>query len=421
MLGKDIQINSRQLRMLVVLMLLLPLLPIGIMTRFMVHSVVVDREDAIEASKRLHLSELQRTTNLIAVAIGKGEMPRVGADDVLGLEPLAEVYRTIFGPMLTIRLRNPEGDIVLEDRGRAENGEAVSVSMQGVLEGWRAELVGVGFEFSGAEFYGQLLYALRTPLLVTGVVLLITFLAARTVTRQLRLDELRSDFLATIGHELKTPLASSQVLLETLAAGSVPDAEAEAEYYELLLKENDRLGQLVQNFLTFHRLEQSREFEKEEVSPTGAVEEAMAISGPRAEKLGGRVMLLERVGGDEPGEASTLMADRSALVTALVCLIENGLKYSNGEPLVEVGCSLDEGGEEVLFKVMDRGIGISREAGDRIFERFYQGEAGLNRTHGGCGLGLAIAQAIAEGHGGSISHECRKGGGTTFTMRIPCG
>jgi signal transduction histidine kinase len=419
MLRKEIQINSRQLRTLVVLMLLLPLLPIGIMARFMVHSVVEEREDAIEASKRLHLSELQRTTDFIAAEMEGGEMARARGADVPSLEPVAGVYRKIFGSMVTIRLRNPAGDVVLEDVGEAEGGEAVSVSMRGVLEGWRVELDGLGFEFPRTDFYGRLLYALKTPLLVTGAVLLITILAARTVTRQLKLDELRSDFLATIGHELKTPLASSQVLLETLAAGNVADAAAEAEYYDLLLKENERLSQLVQNFLTFHRLEQSQQFEKAEVSARGAVEEALAISGPRAEKLGGRVTW--STGGEGGGEPGKVQADRSALVTALVCLIENGLKYSEGKPEVEVGCGMRDGGGAVVFEVADRGIGISREAGDRVFERFFQGEQGLNRTHGGCGLGLAIARAIAEGHGGTIGHTGREGGGTCFSMTIPCG
>ncbi|MEM7145952.1 MAG: HAMP domain-containing sensor histidine kinase [Verrucomicrobiota bacterium] len=417
MLRKEIQMNSRQLRTLVVLMLLLPILPIGIMARFMVHSVVEERMEAVEASKRVYLAELQRTTEFVRGEIEDGELERPRAGDVESVEPLAVVYRKIFGDMMTIRLIDPEGFAAVTDVGRVDGGEQVSVVLEGVLEGWTVELSGVGYDLARSEFYGQLLEAMKTPVLVTGLVLVITFLAAWAVTRQLKMDELRSDFLATIGHELKTPLASSQVLLETLAEGKVADEKAAGEYYELLLKENERLRQLVENFMTFHRLEQAHAFEKASVSPWGAVEDAMAISGPRAENMGGRVTKVD----DKGVGPETMQADRSALVTALVCLIENGLKYSEGRPEVEVGCGMGDEGLDVVFEVKDRGIGIPREAGERVFERFFQGDEGLNRRHGGCGLGLAIARAIAVGHGGTIGYEGREGGGTCFFMRIPCG
>ncbi|MEM8952549.1 MAG: HAMP domain-containing sensor histidine kinase [Verrucomicrobiota bacterium] len=408
--------NSRQLRTLVVLMLLLPVLPIGIMARFMVHSVVEEREEAVEASKQVHLSDLRRATEFVRGEIEEGGLAAPSGSQVASVESLATVYRRIFGDMVTIRFLDSGGHAVVTDSGRVGDEERVSVALDGILDGWTVELSGVGHELGRSEFYGQLIEAMKTPVLVTGLVLVITFLAAWTVTRQLKLDELRSDFLATIGHELKTPLASSQVLLETLASGNVAGGKNEREYYELLLKENRRLGQLVENFLTFQRLEQTPEFQQSDVSPRMAVEDAMAISGPRAETMGGRVLVAE---GDRD-EPVFVRGDRSALVTALVCLIENGLKYSEEKPQVEVGCGLSEEGGEVIFEVKDRGLGIPREVGKRVFDRFFQVNEGLNRTHGGCGLGLAIAQAIATGHGGTIGYTGRKGGGTCFFMRIPC-
>ncbi len=248
--------------------------------------------------------------------------------------------------------------------------------------------------------------------LVVLVILILALLVARAVERQLRLTRLKNDLLATVSHELKTPLASMRLLVDTLLETGIDDSQRVREYLELIAKENVRLSRLVDNFLTFSRMEQGRQsFEKRQVSPGAVVEATMASAADRLNAPGCRFEVETAPG------LPDLFADLDALVTVLLNLLDNSYKYSDGEKHIVLRATLE--GVDVCFSVQDHGIGLSRRAAGRIFERFYQVDQSLSRPGSGCGLGLSIVKFIVSAHGGSVDVDSRPGEGSTFTVRIP--
>jgi len=250
-------------------------------------------------------------------------------------------------------------------------------------------------------------------------VTLVTVLAGWAVTRQLRLNEIQNDSLATVAHELKTPIASSRVMLESLATGSVSGEEATEEYLGLLQQENTRLQDLAENFLTHSKLESGGMAINPAPIDVGELLGSIATRfQPRAAERDGTLHL------DVPEQSIVVNADRSALSRLLGCLLDNALKYSEGAPKIVLGAtsaSIDHGTTPAVeITVADRGIGIPKEELSRVFDKFHQVDQRLSRGRGGCGLGLAIAQRLAIAHGGSITALGNPAGeGSVFRVVLP--
>lgn len=230
---------------------------------------------------------------------------------------------------------------------------------------------------------------------------------AMYLRRQMELTRMKNDLTATVSHELKTPLASMRVLVDTLLEGRYRTAEQQKEYLGLISRESIRLSRLVDNFLTFSRMERNKQtLSLREVSMAEVVKEALEAMGERAGTIG--VELAEGLPAVE--------ADRDALATVVVNLLDNAWKYSEGKP-IDLKVALV--GKQIQVAVKDRGIGIARRHQRRIFQRFYQVDQTLARKAGGCGLGLSIVRYIVEAHGGQISVESQMGVGSTFTVLLP--
>jgi signal transduction histidine kinase len=248
-----------------------------------------------------------------------------------------------------------------------------------------------------------------------GVVAIIGVLAvmvARYVAAQMRLARMKDDLVSTVSHELKTPVASMRVLLDTLAAGRCRDEAQMHRYVHLAAKENLRLSHLIENFLVFSRLERGQQqFRFTVLSPEEMARSALDALG---EKLTGPPChLTTQFAPDLP----SIRGDADALSTVLVNLLDNACKYTNGEKHLEVRVYAE--GEQVVFAVTDNGIGIAPEEQRRIFDRFYQVDQSLTRQRGGCGLGLSIVRSIVEAHHGTVEVESAPRWGSTFRVKIP--
>jgi len=230
--------------------------------------------------------------------------------------------------------------------------------------------------------------------------------------RQMRLTRLKNDLIATVSHELKTPLASMRVLVDTLVDGRTADSEQALEYLGLIARENQRLSRLIDNFLTFSRMERNkRAFELAPVAPGDIVTDAVASAG---ERFGGPACRLDvEIAADLPH----VTADRDAMVTVLLNLLDNAWKYSGDDKHITVRAWAN--GQGVCLAVSDNGIGLSRRAAKRVFGRFYQVDRSLSRTAGGCGLGLSIVKFIVDAHGGTVDLASEVGQGSTFTVTLP--
>jgi len=251
----------------------------------------------------------------------------------------------------------------------------------------------------------------------TGVLVIVLIfasggLATRMLSRQIKLNRLKNDFMAAVTHELKTPLSSMRVLVDTLLEGSFRDQQQATEYLQLISKENERLSRLIDNFLTFSRMERNRQaFDIIRISPAEVAK--VALEAVRTNLNAGKCRLEAAIDENLP----EILADKDAMVTVLVNLLENACKYSRDEKHVRL--RLFSAAGSVCFEVSDDGIGMSRGTVRRIFKKFYQADRSLSRPAGGCGLGLSIVKFIVDAHKGRITVDSKPGRGSTFTVKLP--
>jgi signal transduction histidine kinase len=248
--------------------------------------------------------------------------------------------------------------------------------------------------------------------LMFATVIVLAAGALRLVRRQMALTQLRNDLVANVTHELKTPLASMRLLVDTLLNSQPLHEQTAREYLQLIAQENLRLSRLIDNFLTFSRMERNKyAFGFKEVPATDIVEGAITAVRERFNAPG--CQFETRIDPNLP----SVVADADALVTAVVNLLDNAYKYSGEEKQITLSASAENG--SVFFAVKDNGIGLSPRDTKRIFKRFFQVDQRLSRSGGGCGLGLSIVKFIVTAHHGSVRVESQPGRGSTFTIVLP--
>lgn len=234
----------------------------------------------------------------------------------------------------------------------------------------------------------------------------------RLVRRETEMARLKSDLVANVSHDLKTPLSLIRMFGETLELGRVTDEDKRREYYGVITRESERLSRLIDNVLDFSRIERGRR--TYEMAPT-AVEPLVratleAFSYPLAQH-GFTVEVA--VAPDLP----EVPMDADAVSQALANLVDNAIKYSGGRKSLRVEAGLQAG--QLALSVADEGIGIPREEQERIFEMFHR--VGRSETQGrrGSGVGLALVRHVARAHGGRVAVESQPGAGSRFTLWLP--
>jgi signal transduction histidine kinase len=238
------------------------------------------------------------------------------------------------------------------------------------------------------------------------------YLVYSNVRRELRLSRLKSDFVANVSHELKTPLALIRLFAETLELGRVQGSDKARQYYRIINKESQRLTQLINNILDFSRIEAGRkQYRLRPIDLGRVVEDVLDAYRFQVEQQG--FALEVEIAEDLP----EVEGDPEALSQALLNLLNNAIKYSREERRILVFVRRDA--ESAKIGVTDRGIGVAREDRERIFEKFYRAEDSLVHETKGSGLGLSLVRHIMEAHGGSVAVESTPGAGSTFTLVIP--
>ncbi|MDD5705653.1 MAG: HAMP domain-containing sensor histidine kinase [Kiritimatiellae bacterium] len=251
-----------------------------------------------------------------------------------------------------------------------------------------------------------------TALLVVVTIGVMAVTLGRLLLRQMRLANQKNDFVATVSHELKTPLSSMRVLVDTLRQKNYREPGQADEYLALIAAENERLSRLIDNFLSFSRMERNRRtFDLRDTAPAEISKAAMDAASKRFE-TGGFALACE-IQPDLP----EIVADSDAMVTVLLNLLDNAYKCARDDKRVTLRCYREEAC--VCWEVSDHGIGMSRRDAAKVFERFYQVDQSLSRRTGGCGLGLSIVKFIVKAHHGSVSVASEPGKGSTFTVRVP--
>jgi signal transduction histidine kinase len=234
----------------------------------------------------------------------------------------------------------------------------------------------------------------------------------RLVRRETEMARLKSDFVANVSHDLKTPLSVIRMFGETLEMGRLPDEAARHEYYRVITRESERLSRLIDNVLDFSRIEGGRRtYDRVPTAVEPLVRDTLeAFSYPLAQQ-GFKVDV--RVAPDLP----EIALDADAVGQALANLIDNAIKYSAERKSLAIDARLVDG--QLAIIVADAGVGIPREEHARIFDKFYR--VGRSETQGrrGSGVGLALVRHVAEAHGGRVTVESRPGQGSRFTVWLP--
>ena len=256
-------------------------------------------------------------------------------------------------------------------------------------------------------------YALAL-LLVFGVTGFGTYLLWRDVRRDYRSVELRSQFVSSVSHELKTPLTAIRMFAEALVLQR-PHAEAEKTVYlQTIVNESERLSRLINNVLDFSKIEQgTRTYRKEPILLTDIVTKAAQTMTYPLEQEGFRLHLSVEEAVPE------IQGDKDALEQALLNLLHNAVKYSGKSRDIELRQLLRDGWETI--EVEDHGIGISPEEKEKICSKYYRGRAAIDNRISGAGLGLSIVNHIVKAHGGRLEIESTVGKGSTFSIILPVG
>lgn len=246
----------------------------------------------------------------------------------------------------------------------------------------------------------------RAELLPDGDVALVV----DDLTETKRVESVRRDFVANVGHEIKTPVGALALLAEA-AMDARDDPAAVQRFVARMQREAGRLSRLVQELLDLSRLQGGEPLPAmTSVSVDALVDEAIDRT-----RSGAEAKLIELVRGGDRG--MRVMGDENQLVTALANLLDNAVAYSPAQTRVAIG--VHERDNAVEISVSDQGAGIEAADRERIFERFYRADPARSRDTGGTGLGLAIVKHIVSNHGGVVSVWSQPGSGSTFTIRLP--
>jgi len=242
---------------------------------------------------------------------------------------------------------------------------------------------------------------------VTGAVLSLVFLR-----REANLSKLQLDFVSKVSHELKTPLTSIRMFVDMLQSQEGSDEENEL-CLQVLHKETTRLSERIERLLDWGRMEAGRRIYEHRMESANDIVQA-SIDAFRVVHLGNHDdNITVQIDDDLP----PLLADRSAMVDALVNLLGNAVKYGGDSPKIAVRASSDP--RSVRISVSDNGIGIPLDEHKHIFQKFYRVNELLSQDIEGSGLGLAIVRHVALAHKGHVDVESEPGKGSTFTIVLP--
>ena len=252
------------------------------------------------------------------------------------------------------------------------------------------------------------LWIMMTLFLIAAVALML-----RTASREMKLTQMKADFVSNVSHELRTPLASIRVMAELLNLGRVNQPERVREYGAYIESEGRRLTQVINNILDFSRIESGRKlFQFESCDFKEVVGEMLEAFSVHLKQNGFTLSY------EAPHNAlPKVVLDPDAIALALTNLLDNAIKYSGD--VKEINVSVTQSDDFVAVAITDRGVGIAADEQEKIFEKFYRVSTGLVHDVKGSGLGLSLVKHIVVAHQGKITVRSKPGEGATFIIQLP--
>ena len=248
----------------------------------------------------------------------------------------------------------------------------------------------------------------RTAEIIGETELIGNVAVVQDITDIKRLENMRSQFVANVSHELKTPLTSIKGFAETLKF--VEDKDKKEKFLDIINDEADRLTRLINDILTLSYIEQHKDTKNESISVAEIIEDVYNLMKNTADLKKIKINIVAQ-------NDCIIEADRDRFKQMLINLVDNSIKYSEENGNVYIG--VENTDNTCILSVEDTGVGMSKEHLDRIFERFYRIDNARSRAQGGTGLGLAIVKHIVLSLNGKIEVQSEIGKGTKFVIRIP--
>jgi two-component system phosphate regulon sensor histidine kinase PhoR len=335
-------------------------------------------------------------------------------------DDLTHLVAWLFPQLLNVSDRSPRIYQVVDERGELVFGPPLSNEPDSVTQevlfgetvnGWQLRAadrdLGLQRELNRKRIVDSILIGGAVTVIVSGLAFL-----ALAIRRERRANDLKSDFISNVSHELKTPLSIISMFGEMLANGRTKSSEQATEYAEIIWRESVRLGRLIDNVLDFAKIERGMGvYEFAEADIGEVVDRAIELVGRR---LQAAEMTLDAE--IEP-ELPPVSLDANAFTLAVLNLIDNAIKYAAEGKKIELRLRREE--HRIVLTVRDWGPGIDAEERESIFERFYRAKSVRLKPIRGSGIGLALVRHIARAHGGDVSVVDTSGQGSTFELWLP--
>jgi len=263
-------------------------------------------------------------------------------------------------------------------------------------------------ELVQSRFYRNLSFIIALDIiLIVGA-----WIVYRSMRKEMELVRMKSDFVSNVSHELRTPLALIRMFAETLEMGRIKIEGKKQEYYEIILRESERLTRLVNNILNFSKMEAGKkEYQFQPVDLNLVASDVLKTYAFHLQTEGfDPIVRLDT-------EVPSIVADREAVAEAIINILDNAVKYSDKEKYLKIATGTK--GQNVFLEIEDHGIGIASEDHRKIFETFYRVSSGLVHTVKGSGLGLTLVKHIMDAHAGSVEVVSTPTKGSTFRLYFP--
>ncbi len=344
----------------------------------------------------------------IGVIIARRSTPSAGPEPVVIGQPVSQPSSEVLDVMPSaVIVCDAKGTITARNAAAAALGHSHSgLLIDDAIERHLRRALHGGDAPETIEFYGppkQTVVVVAHRLPSGGAVALVEDVSTRR-----RLDAMRTDFVANISHELKTPVGAIAVLADALVGED--DADTVQRLIQRMVREAERASRTIDDLLELSEIEQRDIGDLLNLSVRDVLHGVTERFAEAAEQRGVSLCL-------EPAPTLLVIGDPRQLSSALGNLVDNAIKYSEPGGSVWLRATADV--DAVLIEVRDEGVGIPAKDLERIFERFYRVDRARSRETGGTGLGLAIVRHVVANHGGEISVSSVEGEGSRFTLRLP--
>ncbi|HET6979313.1 MAG TPA: HAMP domain-containing sensor histidine kinase [Pyrinomonadaceae bacterium] len=334
-------------------------------------------------------------------------------DDLLAktISDVGGASHTGNSPFATAVTVSDENQRVLYANGAAQNGSLLESNFDPPFSSWKAT---VGLKNTNLDALARngFLHSAGSTVLVLLFLLLGLALIIRATDREARLAQAKSNFVANVSHELKTPLSLLSLFSEILELDRVKSDEKKSEYYRIIRDETRRLNKLIDNILDFSKIEAGRKtYNFVEGDLAEVIEKVLGSYQYQTVNSGFDVQT--NIQPDLP----PVLIDRDAMTQAISNLLDNAIKYSRDTRRISIKTETVR--SDLFIEIADNGIGIPRAEQGKIFEKFYRVGNGLVHDVKGSGLGLSLVKHIIEAHHGTISVDSEVGKGSRFTIRLP--